>query len=93
MGLLFPGISTEHGKRGYFLEAELKGAGQAGSFLDGTAAGLMGFLDAEAKKPAPGLAAVEREVVLNEKHNTHIHNAPDRRAMSSKIRAGLDRIF
>jgi hypothetical protein len=35
-----------------------------GCLLDGTAAGLTGFLDATAKKPAPGLLAGEREVIL-----------------------------
>jgi hypothetical protein len=41
--------------------------GQAGSFLDGTTAGLAGFLDAGAKKPAPRLTAGEREVVFERK--------------------------
>ena len=38
--------------------------GQAGCFLDRTAAGLAGFLDAGAKQPAPDLPADQREVIL-----------------------------
>src|SRR5664279_2508045 len=51
---------------------------QAGGLLDGTAAGLTGLRDADAKKPAPSLAAGEREVVLNVKHHTHIHITPEK---------------
>jgi hypothetical protein len=54
------------------------------------AAGLTGFLDAAAKKPAPGLPAGEREVILHVKMHTHIHNTPDMRALSSKFRAALN---
>src|ERR1017187_349544 len=62
---------------------------QAGSFLDGTAAGLTGFLDADTKKPAPSLPAGEREVILNVKHHTHIHITLCNRSCQGKIRAAL----
>jgi hypothetical protein len=41
--------------------------GQAGNFFNRMAAGLSGFLDADAKKPAPRLPAGEREIILNVK--------------------------
>jgi hypothetical protein len=55
-------------------------------------AGHTGFLDAGAKKPAPDLdlAVDPIEALLTVDCNTHIHNTLDRRAMSSKIQAGLD---
>src|ERR1035437_6460641 len=51
---------------------------QAGSLLDGTAAGLTGFLDADATKPASSLAAGGRGAVLNVKQHTHIHITPEK---------------
>jgi hypothetical protein len=63
--------------------------GQPGGLFQGAAARFMGLLDAGAKKPAPGLAGGEVVVVSNVNSNTHIHEAPDRRAPSSKSGAAV----
>ena len=59
-------------------------SGQVSCLLDGTASGFTGFLDATAEKLAPGLPADDTKVIWNVKIHTHIHIAPDRRAMSCK---------
>src|ERR1022692_2372243 len=62
-------------------------AGQNGYLLDRIAPLLASLPDKQAKYPAPHLAVDPAEVILIANYNTHIHNAPDKRALSSKIQA------